>query len=75
MTFQLCPRCYHNRFTPYGEDMHRDEEGNPDGPPYPALSRVADIYICSECGTDEAMRDHAQEPPIPPNEWPIKAFA
>jgi hypothetical protein len=39
--------------------------------PYPALSRVAPIYVCSSCGTDEAMRDFARTAPVPPDEWPI----
>lgn len=40
-------------------------------PHYPALSRVDnDTYICSPCGSDEAMRDFYKMPPVPPDEWP-----
>ena len=34
-----------------------------------ALSRRYDVYICSECGNLEAMRDFHGYPPIPPYEW------
>jgi transcription elongation factor Elf1 len=34
-----------------------------------ALSRRADVYICDECGTDEALRDMAGAPPLPLREW------
>jgi rubrerythrin len=37
-----CPRCGHERMTP---EMYKN-----------AWSRHADIYICDECGTDEALR-------------------
>lgn len=59
-----CPRCHTGTFTPYG--VHR----YPDDPLPPALSRVADIYVCSACGNDEALRDLAGVPPVPPDEWP-----
>lgn len=36
-----------------------------------ALSRVADVYICSACGTDEAMRDFGGLPPYSPSDWPL----
>lgn len=48
----LCPRCRKNRYTPYGE--------GPPTPrcPYPALSRRDNrTYICSPCGTEEALQD------------------
>ena len=61
----LCPRCERDYFTPYGETR------GPDDPPPPALSRVAKVNICTACGTEEAMRDFAGEPPIPPDEWPV----
>lgn len=34
-----------------------------------ALSRHEDIYICDECGTDEAMRDFAKVQPLPLVYW------
>ena len=50
-----CPRC--------GRD-NMDEN-----PVRNALSRYANVYICDECGTDEAMRDFAGLDPLPLNEW------
>lgn len=38
-----CPRCGHNRM------QHKAEEN--------ALSRHAAVYICNECGLQEAMLD------------------
>lgn len=35
-----------------------------------ALSRHADCYVCSECGTDEAMRDHIGDV-TPSAQWSI----
>ena len=40
---QICPRCGKKELDPI-------EVRN-------ALSRYADVYICSVCGTDEGMRD------------------
>lgn len=34
-----------------------------------ALSRQADVYICDECGTDEAMRAAANLAPLPLEYW------
>lgn len=31
---------------------------------YPALSRHADVYICSDCGTEEAMEDYFSGNPL-----------
>lgn len=67
MSEALCPRCETNTYTPYGEKWTTGS------PMFPALSRVAKTYICSECGTEEAMRDFSQLPPIPPDQWPIKS--
>lgn len=50
-----CPRCGHSRMDPV--------------PVRNALSRRANVYICSECGMDEAMRDMAGKPPLPLPEW------
>jgi hypothetical protein len=62
----LCPRCESNHYTPYGFDYQ------PGDPMPPALSRVDnETYICSPCGTAEAMRDFIGAAPIPPSEWPI----
>lgn len=57
-TCPRCPRC-----------------GNPDEA-RPARSRTTtarSLPICSPCGTDEAVRDHAGKPPIPPTEWPLNS--
>ena len=35
-----------------------------------ALSRVADVYICPDCGMDEAIRDFGRIP-LPIEEWVI----
>jgi len=65
----LCPRCRFNRYTPYGSEV-RPEWIAED--PFPALSRMDNAtYICADCGTDEAMRDHTGQPPIPVDEWPV----
>lgn len=48
----LCPMCNKNFYTPYGVKWE-------DGMPFPpALSREDNkTYICSPCGTDEALAD------------------
>lgn len=62
----LCPRCQTNSFVPYGVVM--SEPGD-----RPALSRTDNkTYICSACGTDEALLDWAGASLLPPSEWPIK---
>lgn len=61
-----CKRCLVNHYTPYSETIHRGD------PPYPALSRVGDgIYICSDCGNDEAMMDYCRERLPERFEWPV----
>jgi hypothetical protein len=62
----LCPRCKLFEYTPYAAGPR-----DPSDPPPPALSRVAEIDICTPCGLDEALRDVSRLPPIPPNEWPV----
>lgn len=49
-----CPRC--------GGPMHPEAGRN-------ALSRRADVYICSACGIDEAMRDFTRHEPLPFERW------
>lgn len=34
-----------------------------------ALSRRADVYVCSWCGLEEAMLDAAGKPPLPFADW------
>lgn len=48
-----CPRC--GRFS-----MQRIN--NP-------LSRYLDVYVCPDCGTDEAVRDFGKRTPLPLEEW------
>lgn len=50
-----CPRCGCDRMDPL--------------PVRNALSRRATVYICSECGMDEAIRDATGKPPLPLNLW------
>ncbi|MCX5174262.1 transposase family protein [Streptomyces virginiae] len=52
-----CPRC-----------------GSPANPATLTGSRTTTarhLPICNPCGTDEAVRDHTGQPPIPPTDWPI----
>ena len=35
-----------------------------------ALSRVADVYVCPDCGMDEALRDFGRIP-LPVEEWAL----
>lgn len=57
----VCPRCLGNV-----PDAHNKGK-------YPgALSRVANMEICSECGLDEALRDFRKEEPVQVENWPIK---
>ena len=54
----VCPRC--------GGGVPTDERrGEYEG----ALSRIADLEICSNCGDDEAMRDFFGQPPIGLGDW------
>lgn len=59
-----CPRCEVRHFTPYGSGTATTEA------PPPALSRVADVYICNWCGTHEAFQDMAGTP-TPLSNWPV----
>ena len=49
-----CPRCGYNRMN--------------ENPIRNAMSRHANVYICDECGTDEALRDIIGSP-LPLTEW------
>lgn len=63
MTRVLCPRCETNSFTPVGEPLEpgtsypawsrTDRDGDPDRP----LGEL--LWVCSECGTREAMTNFA----------------
>ncbi len=71
---KLCPRCEQHYFT-IRDAFRKDptlDRGQLEEYPYPALSRVARIDICTPCGQDEAMRDFTGSPPVPPYEWPVK---
>ena len=52
--YMTCPRCGSKSMK---ERIHTN-----------ALSRHADIYICDQCGTDEAMLDFMQNP-LPLEDW------
>lgn len=57
-----CPRCGHSR-------MRENLVEN-------AISRRVKVYICSDCGMEEALLDMAGKPPLPLKEWGmILAFA
>lgn len=57
--WRVCPRCGRsNMISPLRHN---------------ALSRVADIYICPDCGMDEALRDFGRIP-LPIEEWAIAIF-
>ena len=49
-----CPRCGYDRMN--------------EKPVRNALSRHAHVYVCDECGMDEAIRDMVGNP-LPLNEW------
>jgi len=54
-----CPRCG-ARYTPYGKSPFDPATD----PPFPALSRRDNAtYICSHCGTVEALEDVGLVPP------------
>lgn len=55
-----CPRCGHDRMK---EDLVHN-----------ALSRRESIYICSECGQNEAMLDMAEQDPLPLSKWSMSAI-
>lgn len=56
-----CPRCGYGRMAT--------------NPVKNALSRRANVYICSVCGMEEAMMDMAKKPPLPFAEWGmVKGF-
>lgn len=50
-----CPRCGHDRM---------DEK-----PARNSLSRQAKVYICNQCGMEEALLDMAGKEPLPLNQW------
>lgn len=50
----ICPRC--GRMSMDNVLLHN------------ALSRVADVYVCPDCGMDEALRDFGRIP-LPVEEW------
>ncbi len=51
----ICPRC--------GRWMEQPITHN-------SLSRIANVYICSDCGVDEALRDFGRIP-LPVEEWAL----
>ena len=50
-----CPRCGH-------DCMDKNPVRN-------ALSRRVDVYICNECGREEAILDMLGKEPLPLNQW------
>lgn len=70
---RLCPRCCRGLYEKPGHARNEVEQlAHQAGwwPPYPALSRTDnETYICSPCGTDEAMREHLSNSLHPQDEW------
>lgn len=62
----LCPRCRVHHFSPYG-DSRTAEDAAP-----PALSRAADVHVCSMCGIHEGFMALAGIPLPMPDEWPVE---
>ena len=64
----LCPRCNNDYYTPYSAEY------SPGDPLPPALSRTDnETYICSDCGSDEAMQEFIPGEMLSPIEsWPIE---
>lgn len=56
---RICPMC--------GNRMPRADMDN-------ALSRYQDVYICKDCGNNEAMRDFHGIPQMKPYEWYANPF-
>ena len=55
-----CPRCL-------GDVPDALNKGKYPG----ALSRVAEVEICSNCGLDEALKDFRGDKPVKAENWPI----
>lgn len=64
----LCPRCLLNHYTPYGAVPTAEQMR---AAPYPAMSRVADVYVCNWCGVHEAFMDMEGTPLPEPSKWPV----
>lgn len=68
----LCPRCRLSYYQPYGQKNSLAHIGVMP----PALSRADnETYICSPCGTVEAMLnfDRPGKPLAGPDDWPVTA--
>ncbi len=52
-----CPRC--------GRQMNEDKLI------MNSLSRYAEVYICNQCGTEEALLDAFNKNPLPLEEWDV----
>lgn len=70
---RLCPRCCRGLYEKPGHALNEVEQLAQDAgwwPAYPATSRLDNkTYICSPCGTDEAMRDYLGNGLMPLTEW------
>ena len=68
-----CPRCQKDHYIPYGISDEELAVAKRHGFTFPALSRFDNkTDICSNCGTDEAMRDFSGEALTGPEDWPVK---
>jgi len=67
----VCPRCERSLLSipPLSKVA---QIGTSEGwwPDYPATSRMDNTtYVCSECGLDEAIRNHLGAPPLGLDDW------
>lgn len=68
-----CPRCGRGEYATYDADREDILAAVRNGVAPPALSRADNTtYICSPCGTDEALRQWSGEGVSPVDEWPIE---
>lgn len=58
MSDARCPRCG----GPLGERPARSR-----------LTTAREVFICTPCGTDEAVREAAGSTPVPFGDWPLTA--
>lgn len=58
MTHDPCPRC---RNTITGRSARS------------RLTTDREVFICTTCGTDEAVREMTGQPPVPFGDWPVTA--
>lgn len=69
---RTCPRCDSTQYIDYGSPKSLMKMALNIGILPPALSRFDNAtYICSPCGTEEAMQDFMRVPLNGPRDWPL----